>query len=257
MSVIDNSLQKITLKELCVIIILSFFLFHILDLINLLTFNSSYVYLLIILYFIFRLRISFFNVKNDVLDVFSLNLFKYVLVVVVLNIFFSYGMLYLSDFILKIVPNLSFLVEFHLSSWNLANSLVYLGSFVATVLVSPLSEELIFRGVALNRLRIFVPTTFAVLVTSLLFAALHSYGSIISAFVFAMCMAILYLKTQNIIVPIFAHFLNNLLAEVIVIVDSQKILFTNNLVISIVSILAVISAVMIISSIVKELNTIK
>lgn len=256
MALIDNALKKITLKELCIVIISSFFLFRILDSINILSFNSAYVYLLIIFYFIFRLRNSFFDIKNDVLDVFSRDLFKYIVLVVILNIFFSYGMLYLSNFILKLVPSLSFLVNFPVSSLCLGRSAV-IGSFIATVLVSPLSEELMFRGVALNRLRIFLPTVFAILVTSLLFAALHPYGSIISAFVFSLCMAVLYLKTDNIIVPIFAHFLNNLLAELIVVVDSQKMLFNNSLLISVVSFLAVISAILIVSSLINELNNIK
>ncbi|MEE1134815.1 MAG: hypothetical protein UHW60_08600, partial [Methanobrevibacter sp.] len=86
--------------------------------------------------------------------------------------------------------------------------------------------------------------------------SLHGFGSIFSAFIFAVCVAILYLKTDNILVPIFAHFLNNLIAEVIVFLDSGEILFTNNLVMGAVSILAVISFVLILYFIVKQLNSI-
>lgn len=255
MSLINDTLKNITLKELCIFIICSYLLFYCLSLINVLPFNSTFIYILIIIYFIFKLRNSFGDIKDDISEVFSRDLIGNILMIVVLNILFSYGMLYLSGFILNLVPDLSFLVEFHLSSQYLSNSLV--ASFVATIIVSPLSEELIFRGVALNRLKILVPTIFAVLITSLLFAALHAYGSIVSAFVFAMCMAILYLKTDNIMVPIFAHFLNNLLAEIIVRLDGQNMIFSNGMIVSVVSILAVISAVLIASSIIKELNKIK
>lgn len=251
----NDTLKKITLKELCILIICSYLLFHCLSSINILSFNSTFIYVLIIFYFMFKFRNSFSDIKSDILEVFSSDLFKYILIVVVLNIFFSYGMLYLSNFILNLFPDLSSLVKFHLSSLYLANSLVW--SFFATVLISPLSEELIFRGVILNRLKIILPTVFAILISSLLFAMLHSYGSIISAFVFAMCVAILYLKTDNIMVPIFAHFLNNLLAEVIVGIDSQKLLFSNSLLVCIVSVFAIISAIIIAFSIIKELNNLK
>lgn len=151
-------------------------------------------------------------------------------------------MLYLSDFVLNIAP-----------SFNLFNSFLT-GGLIATIFISPISEELIFRGVFINRLKLIVPTIFAILISSLLFAALHSFGSIFSAFIFGICISILYLKTGNIFVAIFAHFLNNLFAEIIVVLDSQKILFTNEVVVSIMSVLAVVSFVIISVSIIRQLK---
>jgi membrane protease YdiL (CAAX protease family) len=138
---------------------------------------------------------------------------------------------------------------------NLFNSFLT-GSLIATVIISPISEELIFRGVFLNRLQLIVPPVFAVLISSLLFASLHSFGSIFSAFIFAICIAILYMKTENIFVAIFAHFINNVVAEAILIFDSGKLLFTNDIVVGAMSLLAIISFVLLLVFIVKELNTI-
>jgi membrane protease YdiL (CAAX protease family) len=70
-------------------------------------------------------------------------------------------------------------------------------------------------------------------------------------------MALLYLKTENICVPILAHFLNNLFAELIRIADYNNLLFTNGIVMSVVSILAIISAIILLKSITKELNNLK
>ena len=67
-------------------------------------------------------------------------------------------------------------------------------------------------------------------------------------------MAILYLKNGNVLVVIFAHFLNNLLAEIIVMMDSGKILFTSDVVVGLMSVLAVISFVMVLNFIVRELK---
>ena len=223
MSLFNEKLKKITLKELLSLIIVLFIIQYLINKLNIVQVDSYWIYIFIIFYFIFKLKSEFSSM-------------------VILNIFFSYGMLYLSNYILGIVP-----------SFNLFNSFLT-GSLIATIFISPISEELIFRGVFLNRLQLIVPTVFAVLISSLLFAALHSFGSIFSAFIFGICIAILYLKTDNIFVVIFAHFLNNLFAEIIVVMDPNKILFTNSWVMMIMSILAVVSFVIILIFIIGQLK---
>ena len=206
--------------------------------------NEKWIYLFVIFYFVYKLRDSLFSVKEDLSECFSKNYFKNIVLIVVLNIFFSYGMLYLT--------NASF-QQFDF----LRNSLPVAGGFISTVVISAVCEELIFRGVFISRLKLMVPTTFAIIISSLLFGALHSFGSMFSAFVFAICMAILYVKSDNICVPIFAHFLNNLVAEIIVRADVNEVLFTNASVMSGVSILALISAIILFIGIYRELNSIK
>ena len=253
MSLFNDKLKNIDLKELIFVIIILFLIQFLINSLNIVDIAPAWVYVFIILYFICKLRGSFSSFKQDFIDVFSRNSLKIILVVVILNIFLSYGFLYLSNLILNAFPSIESLISIHFS---LNNSIV-VGSFLTTVLISPISEELIFRGVLLNKLKVIVPTLFAILISSLLFASMHTFGSITSAFIFAMCMAILYLKTDNILVPIFAHFLNNLFAESIVIADTAGILFTNAFVVLIVSILAIISFCIVMYSIVKELNNIK
>lgn len=245
MSLFNEKLKKITLKELLSLIIVLFLISYSFNLLNIVHIDSSWIYFFVIIYFMFKLRNEFFTIKSDIIEIFSNDMLKSILAIVVLNIFFSYGMLYLSNSILDVSQSI-----------NLANSFLT-GGLLATIIISPISEELIFRGVFLNRLRLIVPTLFAVLISSLLFAALHSFGSIFSAFIFAICIAILYLKTDNIFVPILAHFLNNLLAELIVLIDVNKIIFNDSIVVMGISILAFVSFVLILRFIVKELNTIK
>lgn len=240
MSLFNEKLKKITLKETLLIFLLLFLIQYSLNLLNIVHIDAVWVYIFIIFFFIFKLKDEIPYVKEDISGVFSRDIFKQILFVVILNIFLSYGMLYLSEHILRIV-----------SSQNIFNSFIS-GSILATILISPISEELIFRGVFLNRLRLVIPTTFAILVSSLIFASLHSFGSIFSAFIFGICIAILYLKTENIFVPIFAHFLNNLLAEIIVVMDCNNLLFTNNLIILAMSLLAILSLILISISIIKE-----
>ena len=242
MSLFNDKLKKITLKELLSLIIILFVIQYLINALNIVHIDSFWIYIFIIFYFFFKIRAEIFSVKDDVVEVFSHDILKIILAVVVLNIFFSYGMLYLSNSILDIVP-----------SGNAFNSFLT-GTLITTILISPISEELIFRGVFLNRLQLAVPVVFAVLISSLLFAALHSFGSIFSAFIFGVCIAILYLKTDNIFVAIFAHFFNNLFAEIIVVLDPNKILFTNSSVVLIMSILAVVSFVIILLFIIGNLK---
>ncbi len=242
MSLFNDKLKKITLKELLSLIIILFVIQYFINALNIIHIDSFWIYIFIIFYFIFKLRAEIFSVKDDMLEAFSPDILKTVLAVVILNIFFSYGMLYLSNSILDFVPSV-----------NLFNSFLT-GSLIATIFISPISEELIFRGVFLNRLQLAVPVVFAVLISSLLFAALHNFGSIFSAFIFGVCIAILYLKTDNIFVPILAHFLNNLFAEIIVVMDPNKILFTNISVVLVMSILAIVSFVIILIFIIGNLK---
>ena len=250
MSLLNDKLKNITLKELLSIIIILFAIQFIFNNYNIVHIDSVWIYFLIILYFIFKLRDVIFQTKNDILNVFSADSLKYIFFIVILNIFISYGLLYLSNFILAMFPN------FNIFSHDVSNSIV-ISSFIATIFISPICEELIFRGVFINRLKLIVPTLFAVLISALFFASLHSFGSIFSAFIFAVCMGILYLKTENIFVVIFAHFLNNLFAEIIVGMDSNNILFTNNLVMGAMSLLAIVSFAVILVFIYRELNKIK
>lgn len=249
MSLFNDNLKNITVLNLTIILLVSYIVLYILgqftDLIN-----QKWIYVIVILYFIFKLRDYSIDFENDLFNIFSKVDLKYVLLMVFANIFFSYGMMYVANYVVVSFPSLDFLVNFTIPSM----SLITFAPLILTVIVSPIAEELIFRGVLLNRLKIYVPTLFAVLISSLIFGSLHNFGSITSAIVFAICMAILYLKTENICVPILAHFLNNFFAEIIRIIDVNELLFTNDSVMLIISILAIVSAIILLSSIVKELK---
>ena len=246
MYLFKDKIKTVTIKEIFSIIIILFLIQFVLNELNIIHIDFKYMYLVIIAYILFKLRDCIFSLKQDFLSIFSFETIKNVLFVVILNIFISYGFLYLANF-LSANFNLNSLLPF---------SITY-GNMIFIILISPIAEELIFHGVILNRLKLVVPLLFSIFISSLLFAALHSFGSIFSAFIFAVCMAILYLKTDNILVPIFAHFLNNLFAESIVFIDKQEIIFNNVLVMNCISIVAVLSFIIILIFIVKQLNNLK
>ncbi|NEP57067.1 MAG: CPBP family intramembrane metalloprotease [Symploca sp. SIO2G7] len=93
---------------------------------------------------------------------------------------------------------------------NFAPVLNNILAFITVVVVAPVTEELLFRGILLHRWAAKWGITPALLLTSLLFGILHA--NIIGLFVFGLMMALLYLKTRTLIVPIICHALNNLAA---------------------------------------------
>lgn len=88
-------------------------------------------------------------------------------------------------------------------------------SAIASIIFAPLLEELVFRGIIFNRLKIRIGIVPAMLISSFLFAIGHDFGGITSAFLFGLCMCILYLKTDNILVPMSVHFINNVVATIL------------------------------------------
>ena len=138
-------------------------------------------------------------------------LFTVIFAVIILSL----GLGELSRYILSLInPNLlnhlpSTSVFFTYSETPYAPFLNFM-EFIIAVVMAPIVEEFLFRGVILHRFTIKWDVKSAVLFSSLIFGFLHS--DFIGAFTFAIVMCILYIKTASILVPIMAHMVNNLLA---------------------------------------------
>lgn len=81
------------------------------------------------------------------------------------------------------------------------------------VIAAPIVEEVLFRGLILPRWSIKWGTISGLTFSSLFFGLLHFNA--LGLFNFGLVMALLYLRTQTLFVPIMAHFLNNLVAAMI------------------------------------------
>lgn len=82
--------------------------------------------------------------------------------------------------------------------------------FIMGAIMAPVVEEIVFRGVLLNRFMLKWSVKTSVIVSSLLFGILHF--DLIGAFMFGAVMSMLYLKTKNLLVPVLCHALNNVAA---------------------------------------------
>ena len=135
--------------------------------------------------------------------------------IVVLLIFFSMGTYWLLYYPLSfIVPSYvnGVLNETELYTMaDTASPFVYNFLVVLVgVLIVPILEEFLFRGVILQRLAVKWGATAGVLISSFIFGVLH--GDILGAFVFGIFMSLLYINTRTLLVPIACHILNNALA---------------------------------------------
>ena len=106
---------------------------------------------------------------------------------------------------------------------NVDSSVVILDA-IGAIIFAPIIEELVFRGVLFNRLKIRTGILPAMLISSFIFAIGHEVGGITSAFLFGMCMCILYLKTDNILIPMSVHFINNVVATLISLTGADVIM---------------------------------
>ncbi len=86
--------------------------------------------------------------------------------------------------------------------------------FIATVIISPIFEEILYRGLMYNKLKEISNAFIGVLISSILFALLHipKYGFGINTFflfLVGILLAYCYEKSNNIYVPILVHSINN------------------------------------------------
>jgi len=93
------------------------------------------------------------------------------------------------------------------------SGLLRASSVLLSILVAPVIEEAIFRGVLLGRLKRKLGLTRAIIISSLIFGVLHV--DMIGGTVFGLVMGCLYLERRNLWVPTSCHALHNGLVLII------------------------------------------
>lgn len=77
------------------------------------------------------------------------------------------------------------------------------------ITLAPIVEELIFRGVILNRLKIKFRIIPAIFISSIVFGIVHFDINILGRLIFGVLCAILFLQTKNILNCMILHLINN------------------------------------------------
>lgn len=97
----------------------------------------------------------------------------------------------------------------------------FMYQFILGVIIAPIVEEFIFRGVIFTRLSTKVSIPKAIIISSALFAILHITKAMGSAFVAGVVLCMLFIKYDNILVNISLHMLNNFIATVMDVFSSK------------------------------------
>ncbi len=86
------------------------------------------------------------------------------------------------------------------------------------ILFAPVIEEILFRGILLQRWAIKWGLVPSLIVSSLLFGLLHL--NMLGLFIFGLIMGLIYLKTHTLFIPIAIHSLNNFIAVIFELISS-------------------------------------
>lgn len=96
------------------------------------------------------------------------------------------------------------------AEYNLVTNIILC---IYTMIVAPITEELLFRGIILTKLKRY-GKTFAIIIVSLLFGLLHgNLSQTIPAFVMSLFLCQVTLKSGSIIPAISIHMINNAVAQ--------------------------------------------
>ena len=171
------------------------------------------VFILIISSILFRARLSYRNLFGRLPEWSTIRHYSIFTIPLVL---FSFSIFYIQYLIsLPIFPDFAeWLIDedlvtvVHPSNMKLIIANIF--SIFCLTIITPIFLEFFFRGILLTRWSIKWSTPKAIIFSSILFGILHS--NILGAIFFGYVLAILYVKTKSLYVPICIHILNNLSA---------------------------------------------
>ncbi|UTD05094.1 CPBP family intramembrane metalloprotease [Treponema denticola] len=232
-------MNKKVIKDLCILFILYILVFYINSYIHKFLLNNFYncyyalfgkynkiVDLLISLLFIIVLyllylkemkiiftykKLNFFFIVKSLIYILSIGMIYYIIYFIFDNAFLFNFFKYFND-ILSGKKNITIydILILEKSLRPCFEPFMLIGS----VIISPIFEEILYRGLMYNKLKEISNASIAILISSILFALLHipKYGFGINTFflfLVGILLAYCYEKTDNIYVPILVHSINN------------------------------------------------
>lgn len=161
---------------------------------------------------VFILWYGFRNTGNPLKDVFPLKKFNPLLILFLILFFTGAHQLlnHLNRWVDQVLPAPVWFWE--LFNKIFENDFGFWGAFMKVVIIAPVVEELIFRGVIMHGLKRNYSRVTAITVSGLLFALFHlNPWQFPATFVLGLLLGWLMVKTRNIGLAIIGHALNNLL----------------------------------------------
>lgn len=124
--------------------------------------------------------------------------------------------IFLIALILSLILNeIILLIKFFLKFEMVANLNIFL--LINTIIIGPILEELLFRGIVFNKLREFNNEKRAIIITTVIFAIMHgNLLSIIYTFIMGYILNIIYIKQKTLKAPILFHVTINFVSSFII-----------------------------------------
>lgn len=134
-----------------------------------------------------------------------------IIVVVPVVVKYSLGNYNLTDVLLSLLP------EAWLASYEASSSVAFLGELwvmvIGTVIIAPIVEEIIFRGLAYTRMKKGMPKVVAMLLAAALFGLAHGHPVwMLYTFVFGLALIWVFERTKSLFGSILLHVSYNLCA---------------------------------------------
>ena len=139
---------------------------------------------------------------------------KEIIIVVATQIFLSIGLSNLSLGFVAITDKNKALEVANDTFGNPANNTELVIFLISIVIIAPILEEIIFRRIVFKRLNMKFSFIFSAIISSLIFGIGHEFLGILGAIVFGVACCLLYIKYNNLLVPIAVHVVNNLLSGI-------------------------------------------
>ena len=254
-------LRTIKIRELVLAIVIAFILTVILSLIFPIIEVYDDLLLICLLFFLFAFFIYALKgttgLKEDFNKLFERENRREILYVMIINLLFAFIIVALfsslDTFLGFVDPEWTSVLDFTPTA---VDPVVFLFESFTAIIVAPIIEELVFRGILFNRFKIRIGIIPAMILSSFLFAIGHEFGGMISAFVFGMCMCVIYLKTDNILMSMSIHFLNNLLATIMDLMAIDAFVFKMPI-LPITLLISIVSGLLIIIYLYQEIKKIR
>jgi hypothetical protein len=254
-------LRTIKIRELIIGIIITFIMSGILMVIFPGIYESDELFFIVFLLigallFVWALR-GTKGLDRNIENIFEDNMRKEILYVFAINLLFAFLVTFLISYfdIIMTLGDPTWVSIWNIDTVEIDSSVVILDA-IGAIIFAPIMEELVFRGVLFNRLKIRTGIIPAMIISSFIFAIGHEFGGIASAFIFGICMCTLYLRTDNILVPMSVHFINNVVATILNLTGLDAAISQLPWLIPF-SILSIVGTVYLIKYVIKECKVLK
>jgi membrane protease YdiL (CAAX protease family) len=138
----------------------------------------------------------------------------------------------------NILVDLAYLISPNFANWFANDSALvindmtdYLIVFIMVVFLAPFTEEIIFRNTIFKRLAKKFNVYIALVVSSIIFSSVNFGTQMVGIFLFGIVNCILYVKYENILMPMFMYFLNGIIGMIFIILfngfGTQNIILTS------------------------------